>query len=309
MAQPPLVSIIVVNWNGHEFLDRCLRAVRAQTLADYRVVFVDNGSTDGSADWVAAHFPEVDAIRLAQNIGFAGANNTGIAASTSRYVATLNNDTWVGPGWLAALVGAAESDEQIGMCASRILLADRPSVIDSAGLFVDGMGFAWQRGHGQSDAGAYRRPEVIFGPSAAAALYRRAMLDRIGGFDVDFGSYYEDVDLAWRARRNGWRCRYAPDAEVLHVHSATGRRDPDRKMYLLTRNRWWTVAKNYPTPRLWLALPLMLACDLAVLLRDLGRRRGRAPVAARIEAARGMRRMWRKRQQLNESTRDPERHR
>ena len=290
-----LAAILIVNWNGRQYLGRCLAAVFDQRLHETRVVVVDNGSTDGSCEWLAEHYPQVEVVRLPNNAGFAAANNVGIAATSSRYVVTLNNDTQVGPRWLAALIDAAESDERIGMCASRILLADRPGTIDSAGIEVDRLGFAWQRGHGRPDAGHYRRPCDVFGPSAAAALYRRGMLEQIGLFDADFDSYYEDVDLAWRANRTGWRCRYVPDAEVLHVHSATGRREPDRKLYQLTRNRWWSVIKNYPTPRLWLMLPLMMVADAASLARGLITQRNAVPFRARLDAVRGLRRMWTKR--------------
>lgn len=295
-----LATVLIVNWNGRQYLERCLTAVFDQRLAGCRVVVVDNGSTDGSAGWIADHFPRVEVIRLQSNVGFAAANDAGIAATSSRYVITLNNDTEVGPAWLAALIGAAEADERIGSCAARIVLADRPNVIDSAGIAVDRLGFAWQIGHGQLDADRYRTAADVFGASAAAALYRRSLLDAIGAFDADFGSYYEDVDLAWRARRAGWRCRYVPDARVLHVHSATGRRDPNRKQYLLARNRWWTVIKNMPSPRLWFMLPMLIAADAASVVKGIALYRNRVPLDARIDALRGARRMWLKRKQVQQ---------
>jgi GT2 family glycosyltransferase len=135
----------------------------------------------------------------------------------------------------------------------------------------------------------------VWGASAAAALYRRDMLDRIGLFDEEFESYYEDVDLAWRARRVGWRCRYVPDRCVQHVHSATGGRDPDRKLFLLTRNRWWTIARNYPLSRLWLMWPLLGLADLLSLARGLIRQRNRTPLTARLAALQGLPHVWRTR--------------
>jgi hypothetical protein len=290
--------ILIVNWNGRQHLERCLMAVYDQHFAGYYVVMIDNGSTDGSCEWVAAHYPQVEVIRLARNAGFAAANNVGIAATTSRYVITLNNDTQVDPDWLGALVDAAETDETVGLCASRLLLADRPEMIDSAGIEIDRFGFAWQRGHGRTDSGEYRVARDVFGPSAAAALYRRSMLNAIGGFDEDFESYYEDVDLAWRAQLAGWRCCYVPAARVLHVHSATGGRDPNRKHYLLTRNRWWAVIKNMPSPRLWPMLPWLVAVDSLSLLRSVAVHRNGAPVTARLAALRGLPRMWAKRRHV-----------
>ena len=306
-VEPQPAVILIVNWNGRRHLERCLAALFAQPLLGARVVVVDNGSTDGSAEWLALHYTEIEVIRLPHNHGFAAANNIGIAATRARYIITLNNDTEVGRGWLSALVEAAELDASIGSCASRIVLASRPDVIDSAGIEVDRLGFAWQRGHSRLDGEAYRMPRDVFGPSAAAALYRREMLEVIGVFDEDFGSYYEDVDLAWRARLAGWRCRYVPDAVVTHVHSATGGRDPDQKHRLLTRNRWWTVIKNYPSPRLWFMLPFITVLDAASLLRGLAVHRNAVPVSARIEALRGLRRMWAKRRRIQRLRHDASR--
>jgi GT2 family glycosyltransferase len=231
---------------------------------------------------------------LDHNAGFAEANNMGIASTSTKYVALLNNDTQVDARWLAALIDAAEGDARIGSCAAQVVLDARPDTIDSAGIYVDRLGFAWQRGHARP-AVEYTAACDVLGASGAAALYRREMLDQIGMFDAEFESYYEDVDLAWRAQRAGWRCRYAPQARVRHVHSATGGRDPARKHRLLTRNRWWTLVKNMPAPRLALMLPLIVLADTASLARGLWRTRSAMPLKARVEALRGLRRMWRKR--------------
>lgn len=189
-----LVAVIIVNWNGRQHLEGCLAALFAQPLDCVRVIMVDNGSTDDSCAWAAAYYPQVEIIRLPRNFGFAAANNLGIAATTARYVITLNNDTEIEPGWIESLIEAAESDPTIGSCASRIVLAARPDRLDSAGISVDRFGFAWQRGRDELDTGLYRQTADVWGASAAAALYRRDMLDRIGLFDEEFGSYYEDVD-------------------------------------------------------------------------------------------------------------------
>lgn len=290
-----LATILIVNWNGRQYLERCLAALFAQPLDCARVIMVDNGSTDDSCAWTAAYYPQVEIIRLPHNLGFAVANNLGIASATARYVITLNNDTEIERGWIESLIEAAESDPAIGSCASRIVLADRPDMLDSAGISIDRFGFAWQRGHGELDKGIYRESADVWGASAAAALYRRSMLETIGLFDEEFGSYYEDVDLAWRAHLAGWRCRYVPGPRVVHVHSATGRRDPDRKLFLLTRNRWWTIARNYPLSRLWFMWPLLGLADLLSLARGLIRQRNLVPLTARLAALQGMAHVWRTR--------------
>ena len=259
------------------------------------VILVDNGSADDSRTWVAARFPQVQIIALPRNLGFAAANNIGIRATSVPYVVLLNNDTEVQTGWLDALLNVVESDLTIGMCAPRIVLADRDNTIDSAGIRVDILGFAWQVGHNQRDGAAFQSSQDVFGPSGAAALYRRAMLDQIGLLDEDFESYYEDVDLAWRAQQAGWRCRYVPQAKVLHVHSATSRRQPEHKLYLTTRNRWWTLVKNYPLPQLWLMLPLIVLADGVSLIRALLKYRSLTPLKARRDALVGLQGMWAKR--------------
>jgi len=296
MSHPARAAVIIVNWNGRQYLERCLAALFAQPLEQAQVIIIDNGSTDDSCAWVAAYFPQVQIMALPQNAGFAVASNLAICATTTPYVILLNNDTEVQPGWLDALLEPVERDSSIGMCAARIVLADRPDLIDSIGLRIDTLGFAWQIGRAQP-AGAFPNPIEVFGPSGAAALYRRAMLDQIGLLDEDFESYYEDVDLAWRAQRAGWRCRYVPQAKVLHIHSATSRRQPDRKIYLISRNRWWTLFKNYPVPRLWWMLPIIVMADGISLVRAWVQYRSLSPLKARRDAILGLRRMWAKRRQ------------
>ena len=290
-----LASIVIVNWNGRQYLERCLTALFASVSDQIDVILVDNGSTDDSREWVATHFPQVQIIALPVNTGFAVANNLGIRATSAPYVVLLNNDTEVQTGWLDALLNVAESDQTIGMCAPRVVLADLDNTIDSAGIRIDIWGFAWQIGHNQPDGAAFQVPQDVFGPSGAAALYRRAMLDQIGLLDEDFESYYEDVDLAWRAQQAGWRCRYVPQAKVLHVHSATSRRQPEHKLYLTTRNRWWSLIKNYPLPRLWLMFPLIAIADGISLIRALWQYRSLIPLKARRDALIGLQGMWAKR--------------
>ena len=259
----PMVAVVIPNWNGAALLPACLEALQQQTYRDHTVVVVDNGSRDASLD-VLSRFPTVRVLRFARNQGFGAATNAGIRATASRWVATLNNDAVPRPGWLAALVQAAEADPGVGMCASRMVFAARPERLNSCGIALDRVGIAWDLLGGQP-VGADRELDEPFGPCAGAALYRRAMLDAIGLFDERFFAYLEDVDLAWRARRQGWRCRYVAAAEVTHVHSATAGEGSPFKRYLLGRNKVWTVAKNYPTPALWRWLPLVVAYDVAAV--------------------------------------------
>jgi GT2 family glycosyltransferase len=291
----PKVSVVILNWNGLRYLDDCLPSLEAQTYPDFEVMLVDNGSTDGSVEWVAGHFPQVRVICNETNVGFAAGNNQAIRASQTEYVVTLNNDTRVEPGWLAALVAAAEADPTVGTCASKMLFADRPWLINSTGIDLDPVGIAWDRRGGEPDDGQETEPTEVFGPCAGAALYRRAMLDQIGLFDERFFAYMGDVDLAWRARLAGWRCLYIPQARVYHIHSGTAREGSPFKNQLLGRNKIWVIAKNYPTARLILYLPLILLYDLAAVLYALVVRRDIGSLQGRLEGLRGLPDVWRQR--------------
>jgi len=280
------VAVVIPSWNGAALLPACLEALRAQTHAAREIVVVDNGSSDASLA-VLARFPEARVLRFGRNRGFGAATNAGIRATASRYVATLNNDAVPAPGWLAALVAAADADPTIGMCASQMVLAARPDRLDSCGIALDRVGIAWDLLGGQP-VGADARLAEPFGPCAGAALYRRRMLDEIGLFDERFFAYLEDVDLAWRARRGGWRCRYVRAARVLHQHSATGREGSPWKHYLLGRNKVWLLAKNYPAAP-WYWLPLVAAYDLAALGYALVSRGEGAALRGRLAGLAGLR--------------------
>jgi len=279
----PTVSIAIVNWNGLHYLRDCLISLEAQTFTDFEVIVVDNGSTDGSVEWVTQHVPRVRLIHNTTNVGFAAANNQAIRASAAPYIVTLNNDTRLDPDWLAVLVAAAEAHPDVGMCASKMLFADRPDVINSTGIRLDPVGIAWDRRGGEADIGDEREPIEVFGPCAGAALYRRSMLEQIGLFDEDFFAYLEDVDLAWRARLAGWRCLYVPAARVHHVHSATSVEGSPLKSYLLGRNKVWLIAKDYPILRLLIWLPLILLYDMAAVVFALIARRDVYALKGRLE--------------------------
>ncbi len=279
---PPLVSVVIANWNGRRHLAGCLPALARQSYPNVEIIIVDNGSSDGSLAWLAQHHPAVTVIANDRNRGFAAANNQGLGAAHGEFMALLNNDTQPEPQWLAALVQALEADERLGMAASLMLFADRPGVINSTGVCVDRCGISWDRAGGRKLSGAEDEPVAIFGASAGAALYRRALFDDIGAFDEDFFAYLEDVDLAWRARWRGWRAVHVPRARVLHAHSATGQEGSAFKTYWLARNKVALLAKNYPTPYLWWWLPLILAYDALSLLTALVRQRSLSALRGRL---------------------------
>lgn len=294
------ITVVIVNWNGLEHLRLCLPTLLAQEEIAFETVIVDNGSTDGSVEWLYINYPAVQLILNAENRGFAEANNQGIRASHREYVVLLNNDTQPDPGWLAGLVAVADSDARVGMVASQIRLAHAPERLDSAGIEIDVLGIAWNRRWGQPVVVEPSEPVEVFGASAAAALYRRDMLDEIGLFDEQYFAYYEDVDLAWRARRAGWRCLYAPTARVLHVHSATGNRISGFKAYQIGLNKWRTMFRHYPFRRLWFWLPLLLLVDLASWMAPLVFHCETAPLRGRWRAWKERKHWWAERRRFAE---------
>ncbi len=292
------VSIIILNLNGQEHLARCLPSIEGQTYQNVEVILVDNGSSDGSIEYVRQTFPHVKIIANDHNTGFAKANNQGIIASNAPFIFTLNNDTWLDPNCVEEVVRVAEANERVGMIATKMLQMDFPQLIDSAGLDLDRTGFGWSRYHGQPDNSTEQEPYEIFAPCAGAALYKRKMLDEIGLFDEGYFIYYEDMDLAWRAQLRGWHCLYVPKAKVYHAQSATTGRGSPFKRYLLSRNRIWTVIKNYPSPQLWFYLPQLIFYDWLAMVYRIWLEKNCSPVRGRLAALTQLGQMWRQRQAL-----------
>jgi GT2 family glycosyltransferase len=280
----PLVTVVIPTLRGRRWLPDCIAALRRQTFREFAVIVVDNGSNDGTADWLAEQ-PDLRVIRNAHNAGFAAACNQGIQASRSPFIALLNDDVQPEPQWLEALVSAMRMSEgrRVGACASLLLFADRPSVVQSAGIAMDRAAIAWDRLRGYpANASVVSKPCEVFGASAGAALYRRAMLDEVGLFDARFFAYLEDVDLAWRAQRAGWRCLYVPAARALHHTSATSGEGSALKYRLLGRNKVWLVAKNVR----WRDLPLVVLLDSIIAIYAGLKRRNWHHLAGRWEGIR-----------------------
>jgi GT2 family glycosyltransferase len=264
-------AVIVVNWNRRDLLGRCLESLAGQRGAVFEVVVVDNGSEDGSADMVAEAFGpacglSVRLIRNQTNLGFCAANNQGIAAADAEFLALLNNDAEADPGWLAALRGALDGRPDVGMAASKIVDFDDPRRIDKVGHLIYPDGQNRGRGTGEIDRGQYDRMEECLWPDGCAAMYRRTMLDRVGGFDEDFFAYGDDAELGLRARIAGWNCLYVPDAVVRHHRGSTLGITSSRRLELIERNRVLLAAKLFPWSLLWLNGPYYLARIAAGLL-------------------------------------------
>lgn len=300
----PRITVVVPNWNGERFLDTCLGSLREQAFKDFRTVLVDNGSTDGSLELVSRNFPEVDVISIRENLGFSAAVNAGIRASDTELVALLNNDTEMDPGWLENLVRIAEDHPEAGFFASKLVDFRNHSILDGAGDALRRNGLPYRVGHGERDRGQYEKPGYVFGACAAAALYRRDMLEKIGLFDEDFFAYCEDGDLSFRAQLASYRCLYVPEAVVYHVGSAsTGGKRSLTATRLGTRNGLWLLVKNLPTPLVSAFLPFFLLGQLSRLAVTTVSGVWRAHLAGLLEAIRLLPLMLRKRREVQKSRR------
>lgn len=291
MTDEVLASVVIASWDGRVHLERCLPSLMrslSAVEAACEVVVVDNGSVDGTYEYLTRSHPEVVLLRNETNLGFGAANNQAFARARGRYIATLNNDTEVDFRWLAELVAAMEQDPRLGSASAQMRFLSRPDLINTTGIVVDRAGISADRLDGLPIAASETVPTEIFGACAGAALYRAELLRQLGGFDERFFAYLEDVDLAWRARRAGWRSVYVPTSVVLHRYSATSARIPNLKTYLIARNRMWMLAKNASRRQLLLEPPRRVLDEGARLAGSLLRERTMEGVRGRVAGLIGM---------------------
>lgn len=244
IAQPPLVSVLIPNWNGLKFLPTCFAALHRQTYPHIEVILIDNASADESVPFTRQTFPWVQLIQMPSNVGLTGALNEGIRRARGEIIAPLNNDTEVDIHWAEELVAALQSHPEAGFAASKMRLFNRRTVIHSAGDAFGSDGIPINRGVWQEDAGQFDGDTFIFGACGGAVAYKKAMLNHIGLFDEDLFMYCEDVDLNWRAQIAGYKCVFAPKAVVYHHLSATG--GGQIASYYTGRNTLLVLFKSLP---------------------------------------------------------------
>jgi GT2 family glycosyltransferase len=286
MTRLPFVSVVVVNYNGRHFLPDCLAALDHQTVPRHRyeILLIDNGSTDDSSHFVRTHRAGVRVIAAGRNLGFTGANNLGFRLARGQYVILLNNDTRVHPDWLRGLVEAANAPA-IGGVAARILFRDDPGRVNSTGLVLYRDGRGGDRHLWQPDGPATREPAEVFGGSGASLLLTRDLLDDVGGFDPALFMYYEDLDLAWRARLRGWRFVYAPGSAVEHTCGGSTDHASPLLLRQVERNRALVNLHNAPAfLAVWAGVGLVLRCGRTALRYAVGRREYRL-TAGHLRAA------------------------
>lgn len=254
----PKVTIVIPNCNGLKYLETCMDALRRQTMKDVEILFVDNGSTDGSSEYIKTHYPEVQILQLAENTGFCGAVNVGIANAKAPYVLLLNNDTEAAETFVEELYLAIQKDKNIFSCSAKMIQFHDREKMDDAGDLYCALGWAYARGKGKPIAD-YEEEQDVFFSCAGAAIYRKDILDKIGYFDENHFAYLEDADLGYRARVQGYKNRYAPKAVVYHVGSgSSGSVYNLFKTKYSSRNSIYLIYKNMPLFQILLNLPFFL---------------------------------------------------
>lgn len=260
------VSVVIPNFNGIAFLDSVLASLEGQTLNNFEVILVDNGSTDGSCPFVTANYPWVHLIELSENFGFCGAVNAGIRAAKAPYVLLLNNDTEVKEDFVEEMLAAIRRHKNAFSCGARMVQYHDRDKLDDVGNYYCALGWSFARGRGK-DIHAYETEDRIFSACAGAAIYRKKILEKIGYFDEEHFAYLEDTDIGYRARIYGYENWYAPKAIVYHVGSGTsGSRYNQFKTRYSSRNNIYLIYKNMPLLQIILNLPFLVAGFLVKFL-------------------------------------------
>jgi GT2 family glycosyltransferase len=255
MVKSTNISVVIPNWNGLEELPACIDSLLAQTQ-EHRIIVVENGSVDGSLEFIQTNYPQVELIIHKKNKGFAGGVNAGIRKSIldDDYVALFNNDAVADKDWLKNLVDDLQVNDDAGIATCKFMSIDREH-LDSTGDMYTTWGLPYPRGRGETATDKYDDRVQVFGASGGASLYRISMLKQIGLFDEDFFAYYEDVDISFRAQLAGWKVRYVPEAIAYHKIGATSSKISGFTTYQTIKNLPWILWKNAPFTVLVRVLP------------------------------------------------------
>jgi GT2 family glycosyltransferase len=285
----PVLTVAVLSYNGRHLLEVILPSLAAQGFRDFRVVVVDNGSGDGTAEWLAEHWPQVTVVALPDNVGVTPALNVCVRAADTEFVGLFNNDLELEPTALGELVAALREHPTAASAGGKLVDFHDRTVLDGAGDTFAWAGTGDRRGHGERDRGQYDEARAFFGACGGAAVYRRAAFDVVGPFDEQFFAFFEDVDWSFRAQLAGFDCRYVPSAVVYHMGSATlGKGMSEFTQYHLWRNTVWLVAKDYPVAALVRHLPRIAYVQAAQLAGALHDRRLALSARAMRDALRGL---------------------
>jgi GT2 family glycosyltransferase len=303
MPSVPLVSILIVYWNNAEYLPRCLDCLSAQTFRDFETIVIDNGSVDGGTEGLEQKYSGVNLHleRLTSNLGFAAANNIGARRARGKWLALLNTDAFPEPDWLEKILQAAKQYPEFSFFSSRQIQANQPDLLDGSGDEYHISGLAWRRFYNYRAKTYGLKEEEVFSACAAAAMYSRDDFLKVEGFDEDYFSYFEDVDLSFRLRLAGGRCLYVPQAVIYHIGSASSGKTSNFAIYHGHRNLVWTFFKNMPGALFWLYLPLHILMNFLFISSFLLKRRGLTVLRAKMDAFYRLPAIIRKRGQIQSS--------
>jgi len=262
----PKVSVAILNWNGLKWLQQCLPGVVMHS-SNAEVWVVDNGSVDGSVDWVRSNFSGVSVLELGENYGYAGGYNRAINHIQTEWVICLNSDVEVTEGWIDAMVRSMELHPGCGAFQPKILDMKRRTHFEYAGAgggLIDFLGYPFCRGRWfhfcEEDRGQYGADEIFWASGAALVLNKSAWLEA-GKFDETFFAHMEEIDLCWRIKNKGYTIRYCPDSVVYHFGGGTLEEGSSRKIFLNFRNNLSMLLKNKPANSVWYVIPLRMILD------------------------------------------------
>lgn len=298
----PCFSIIVLFWNSHKYIKECLTSIQNQTFKDFEIILIDNGSRIGIDNELIYEFRNLNLkyFKLEKNIGFAAANNFGASDASGDYLVMLNSDAFPKSDWLEHV---KTSIEKYSNCffASKLVMANDKSKYDGTGDVYHASGLVWRMNYNKNVGKVVKNEGEVFSACAAAAIYPKDAFLAVGGFDQDYFSYVEDVDLGFRLRLIGYKCIFLPEAIVYHVGSASTGKRSDFSVYYGQRNIVWTFFKNMPGVLFWILLPCHIIVNLLIIILYVFRKQGRVVFQAKNDGLSGIRRIINKRKKIQKS--------
>jgi len=278
MASSPSVAVVILNWNGKDFLEKFLPSVIASSYENLSIVVADNASTDDSVAFLQNNFPQILIIRNPSNEGFAKGYNTALNRVSADYYVLLNSDVEVTEGWIEPVISLMESDQKIAACQPKILSFYEKNKFEYAGAaggWIDKYGYPFSRGRVfdfcEHDNGQYNDREEIFWASGAAFFVRSAVYDELEGFDESFFAHQEEIDLCWRMQRAGYKIFVVPSSVVYHVGGGTLPSGNSRKVFLNFRNNLLMLSKNLSASEKWSKIPFRILLDNIAALQALAK--------------------------------------
>ena len=276
MSSLPKVAIVILNWNGQNYLEKFLPSVLASAYDNMEVIVADNGSTDGSASLLETHFPQVKLIRFNENYGFAKGYNLALQNIQADYYAIINSDIEVQPGWLTPIINLLEENKLNAACQPKLLSYKNKNLFEyagGAGGWLDSLGYPFARGRVfdvcEEDKGQYDSTERIFWVTGAAMIIRSNVFNEMRGFDEYFFAHQEEIDLCWRMQLGGYKLYCCPSSVVYHVGGGTLPRGNSLKTFLNFRNNQIMLYKNLPWSQKWWKIPFRIFLDAVSALKGL----------------------------------------